>query len=46
MEGGDLYTFLMKRITLTEDEVRFYLAEIILAVEKLHEVSTFVTLQS
>ncbi|KDR13365.1 probable serine/threonine-protein kinase DDB_G0288795 isoform X4 [Zootermopsis nevadensis] len=38
MEGGDLYTFLMKRITLTEDEVRFYLAEIILAVEKLHEM--------
>ena len=35
--GGDLLHFMNKKDTLTEDEARFYIAEIILAVESLHK---------
>ena len=35
--GGDLLHFMNKKDTLTEDEARFYIAEIILAVDNLHK---------
>jgi serine/threonine protein kinase len=34
---------LMKRRKLPEKEVRFYLSEIVLAVEKLHKVGTLLS---
>lgn len=36
-EGGDLYNLLASRGTLTEDEARIYLAEVILALKYLHD---------
>lgn len=35
--GGDLLHFMNKKDTLTEDEARFYIAEIILAVDSIHK---------
>ena len=35
--GGDLLHYMNKKDTLTEDEARFYIAEIILAVDSLHK---------
>ena len=37
--GGDLYKYMEKKDTLTEQEARFYIAEIILGVESLHKNS-------
>lgn len=39
MAGGELFTHLYQREHFTEDEVRIYIGEIILALEKLHAVS-------
>jgi len=39
LQGGDLMTLLMKKDTLTEDEARFYAAELILAIESVHKLS-------
>jgi len=36
--GGDLLTMLIRRTTLSEDWVRFYIAEIVVALDKLHSV--------
>lgn len=38
--GGDLYSVLDRKenLILTEDEARFYIAEIILAVDSLHQL--------
>jgi serine/threonine kinase 38 len=35
--GGDLLHYMNKKDTLTEDEAKFYIAEIILAVDSLHK---------
>ena len=35
--GGDLYKYMEKKDTLTEEEARFYIAEIILGVASLHK---------
>ena len=32
LAGGDLMTLLMKKDILTEDEARFYLAEMVLSI--------------
>eukprot|EP01124_Arcella_intermedia_P030715 TRINITY_DN6776_c0_g1_i2.p1 TRINITY_DN6776_c0_g1~~TRINITY_DN6776_c0_g1_i2.p1 ORF type:complete len:543 (-),score=153.58 TRINITY_DN6776_c0_g1_i2:114-1541(-) len=37
--GGDMMTQLMKLQVLTEDETRFYIAELVLAVDSVHGVS-------
>lgn len=37
--GGELFTHLYQREHFTEDEVRIYIGEIILALEHLHNVS-------
>ncbi len=37
--GGDLMTLLIKQDILTEDCARFYIAELILAVESLHKMN-------
>lgn len=37
--GGDLMTLLMRRDTLPEVEARFYTAEMVLAVNSVHELS-------
>jgi serine/threonine protein kinase len=37
--GGELFTHLYQREHFTEDEVRIYIGEIILALERLHSVS-------
>mmetsp|Transcript_13044 Transcript_13044/g.1996 ORF Transcript_13044/g.1996 Transcript_13044/m.1996 type:complete len:125 (+) Transcript_13044:383-757(+) len=36
LPGGDLMTLLMRKDILSEDESRFYTAELILAVESVH----------
>ena len=36
LPGGDLMTLLMKKDILTEDESRFYAAELVLAIESCH----------
>ncbi|GBP90325.1 Ribosomal protein S6 kinase alpha-5 [Eumeta japonica] len=38
--GGELFTHLYQREHFTEDEVRIYIAEIILAIEQLHKKIT------
>ena len=38
MSGGELFTHLYQREKFAEDEVRIYIAEIILALEHLHKV--------
>ena len=37
VNGGDLFHHLRKRVRLSESETRFYAAEVILALEYLHE---------
>ena len=39
LPGGDLMNLLMKRDILTEDEARFYTAEMILAVDSVHKLN-------
>lgn len=39
VSGGELFTHLYQREHFTEDEVRIYVGEIILALEHLHKVS-------
>jgi serine/threonine kinase 38 len=39
LAGGDLMTLLMKKDILTEDEAKFYIAELILAVESVHNMN-------
>lgn len=38
LRGGDLFTRLSKEIMFTEDDVKFYLAEIALALDHLHKL--------
>ncbi|KAL3081968.1 hypothetical protein niasHT_032650 [Heterodera trifolii] len=38
LRGGDLFTRLSKEVILTEDDVKFYMSEIILALEHLHSL--------
>ena len=39
VSGGELFTHLYQRDHFTEDDVRIYVGEIILALEHLHRVS-------
>jgi serine/threonine kinase 38 len=39
LSGGDLMTLLMRKDILSEDESRFYIAEIILALESVHALN-------
>lgn len=39
LPGGDLMTVLMKRDILPENEAKFYIAELILAVESVHKMN-------
>lgn len=41
VNGGELFTHLYQREQFSEDEVRVYIAEIVLALEQLHKVSVF-----
>lgn len=38
ISGGELFTHLYQREKFTEEEVRIYIAEIVLALEQLHKV--------
>ncbi|CAO4361981.1 unnamed protein product [Caenorhabditis nigoni] len=38
LRGGDLFTRLSKEVMFTEDDVKFYLAELTLALEHLHSL--------
>ena len=38
LPGGDLMNLLIKRDILTEDEARFYIAELILSIESIHKL--------
>jgi protein-serine/threonine kinase len=38
LPGGDLMSLLIKKDIFTEDEARFYIAEIVLAIEALHNM--------
>lgn len=38
LRGGDLFTRLSKEVMFTEDDVKFYLAELALALDHLHKV--------
>lgn len=44
VQGGELFTHLYKHEHFEEPKVRIYIAEIILALEQLHTVSTLVIL--
>ncbi len=37
LPGGDLMTLLMARDILTEEESRFYIAEMVLCIEAVHQ---------
>ena len=39
LPGGDLMSLLMKRDTLLEDEAKFYIAEMVLAIESVHKLN-------
>ena len=39
LAGGDLMTLLMKKDILTEEEAKFYIAELILAVDSIHKMN-------
>jgi len=39
LPGGDLMTLLMARDILSEDETRFYIAELVLAIESVHNLN-------
>ncbi|KAG2392833.1 hypothetical protein C9374_011558 [Naegleria lovaniensis] len=39
LQGGDLMTWLIKKEIFTEEQTRFYIAELILAVESIHKMS-------
>lgn len=39
VSGGELFTHLYQKEQFSEDEVRIYIAEIVLALEQLHKVS-------
>lgn len=39
LQGGDLMTLLIKKDVMTEDEAKFYTAEIILAVDSVHKMN-------
>ena len=38
LPGGDLMNLLIKKDILTESEARFYIAELILAIEEIHKL--------
>jgi len=38
LPGGDLMTLLMTKDILPEDEARFYVAELVLAIESVHKL--------
>ena len=38
LRGGDLFTRLSKEVMFTEDDVKFYLAELALALSHLHSI--------
>lgn len=40
LQGGDLMSLLMKKDILTEDESRFYIAELVLAIEAVHKMNS------
>lgn len=39
LPGGDLMTLLMRKDILTEEESRFYVAEMISAIESVHNMN-------
>lgn len=39
LQGGDLMNLLTNKITLTENEAKFYIAELILAVDSIHKLN-------
>ena len=39
MQGGDLMNLLIEKDILSEDNARFYIAELILAIEKIHNIN-------
>lgn len=39
VNGGELFTHLYQREKFTEDEVRIYIGQIVVALEHLHRVS-------
>lgn len=38
LRGGDLFTRLTKEVMFTEEDVKFYLAELALAIKHLHSL--------
>jgi p90 ribosomal S6 kinase len=38
LRGGDLFTRLSKEVMFTEEDVKFYLAELALALDHLHSI--------
>lgn len=38
LPGGELFKLIRNRVMMTEVDSRFYIAEIVLAVEQLHEM--------
>ena len=46
LQGGDLMHILIKKDRLSEGEARFYIAEIILAIESIHNLIVFIEISS
>ena len=46
VNGGELFTHLYQREKFTENEVRIYIGEIVLALEHLHKVSALWSLSN
>ena len=39
LPGGDLMTLLMKKDILTEEQSKFYIAELIMSVDSIHQMN-------
>ena len=39
VQGGDLLHLLIEKDILTQDETRFYIAQLVLAVEQIHKMN-------
>lgn len=39
LQGGDLMTVLMKKDILSEEEAKFYISELIMAVDSVHKMN-------
>jgi len=39
LQGGDLMTLLMEKDLLSEDDARFYIAELVMCIDSIHKIN-------